>query len=178
MLNFQPKNAAQREGGFTFDKVFPVQTGPDGKMLFGAGGTYEDGTDGVLSENATAAETDPGVLLTASKISSQFGTHIRNEIMSGTEFGRNVDREVAVTLSNLDARTVALQAEKDKLNAFQMKGLRKIITVPTTYIDRELTNQRVLTYIEREFKTKVITFSDMWNQQKNTFWSCAQGKPI
>lgn len=115
MLNFQPKNAAQREGGFTFDKVFPVQTGPDGKMLFGAGGTYEDGTDGVLSENATAAETDPGVLLTASKISSQFGTHIRNEIMSGTEFGRNVDREVAVTLSNLDARTVALQAEKDKL---------------------------------------------------------------
>lgn len=115
MLNYQPKNAAQREGGFTFDKVFPVQTGPDGKMLFGAGGTYGDGADGVLTENATAAETDPGVLLTADKIASQFGTHIRNEIMSGTEFGRNVDREIAVTLSNLDARTVALQAEKDKL---------------------------------------------------------------
>ncbi len=115
MLNYQPKNAAQREGGFTFDAVFPVKTGPDGKMLFGAGGTYRDRTAGVLTENATAAETDPGVLLTASKISSQFGTHIRNEIMSGTEFGRNVDREIAVTLSNLDARTVALQAEKDKL---------------------------------------------------------------
>jgi hypothetical protein len=36
------------------------------------------------------------------------------------------------------------QPEQQKLNAFQMKGLRRILNIPPTSIDRSWTNKKVL----------------------------------
>ena len=36
------------------------------------------------------------------------------------------------------------QAEKDKLDAFQIKGLRRILHIPPTHIDRKMTNDAVI----------------------------------
>ena len=35
------------------------------------------------------------------------------------------------------------KAQKQRINAFQFKGLRKILNLKTTYIDRTLSNDRV-----------------------------------
>ena len=56
-------------------------------------------------------------------------------------------------------------AEQDKLDAFQMKGLRRILKVPPTHIDREWTNKKVYELASVESGRPIQRFSDTWKKQ-------------
>lgn len=58
------------------------------------------------------------------------------------------------------------QSERNKLDAFQIKGLRRILQVPPTFIDRSWTNHRVIDTLRQQHNIKVHRFSDMWKAQK------------
>ena len=57
-------------------------------------------------------------------------------------------------------------AQIDKLDAFQMKGHRRILGIPPTFIDRTWTNKRVKEEIENQTKKPYKTFSEQWNKSK------------
>ena len=49
-------------------------------------------------------------------------------------------------------------AEIQRINAFQMKGVRRILGVPPTHIDRQWTNERVWDKAKLESKDKILRF--------------------
>ena len=58
------------------------------------------------------------------------------------------------------------QAEQSRLDALQMKTLRKILRVPTTFVDREWTNQKVIDTLEHRFKYSHTKLSTRWKNNK------------
>ena len=56
-------------------------------------------------------------------------------------------------------------AEMNKLDAFQMKSLRRILNVPPTFIDRTQTNQVVREQVE-QYGVDATNFSQVWKNQK------------
>ena len=58
------------------------------------------------------------------------------------------------------------RSEQNTLDAFQMKMLRRILRVPSTYIDREWTNQRVIDTLTQRFGYKHVGLSTRWKQNK------------
>ena len=60
------------------------------------------------------------------------------------------------------------QAEQSRLDALQMKTLRKILRVPTTFVDREWTNQKVIDTLEHRFKYSHTKLSTRWKNNKTT----------
>ena len=56
--------------------------------------------------------------------------------------------------------------EQSKLDAFQMSGLRRILKIPPTHIDRTWTNERVYTKAREEAGKDIMRFTDMWMKQK------------
>ena len=56
-------------------------------------------------------------------------------------------------------------AEMNKLDAFQMKSLRRILNVPPTFIDRTQTNQVVREQVE-QYGVDATNFSHVWKNQK------------
>ena len=57
------------------------------------------------------------------------------------------------------------QNELNKLDAFQMKGLRRILKIPSTFIDRAQTNQ-VVPQKTNTHGVYVQKLSDFWRQRK------------
>ena len=58
------------------------------------------------------------------------------------------------------------QAEQSRLDALQMKTLRKILGVPTTFVNREWTNQKVIDTLEHRFKYSHTKLSTRWKNNK------------
>ena len=58
------------------------------------------------------------------------------------------------------------QSDMAKLNAFQMKGLRRILKFPPTFIDRSITNQRVLDILRVSYQIRIDLFSHTWLHKK------------
>ncbi len=60
------------------------------------------------------------------------------------------------------------QAEQDKLDAFQIKGLRRILHIPPTHIDRTTTNDMVMekAAMVLEKLEPITRFSESWQNQK------------
>ncbi len=58
------------------------------------------------------------------------------------------------------------QAEQDKIDAFQMKGLRRILHIPPTHIDREWTNDKVIEKASIAIGKPITRFSETWRLQK------------
>ena len=56
--------------------------------------------------------------------------------------------------------------EQNTLDAFQPKMLRRILRVPSTYFDREWTNQRVTDTLTQRFGYKHAHWSTRWKQNK------------
>ena len=56
--------------------------------------------------------------------------------------------------------------EQDKLNAFQMKGIRRILKIPPTEIDRQWTNKKVWDKATEESGKYILKFTEMWYRQK------------
>ena len=53
-----------------------------------------------------------------------------------------------------------------KLNAFQMKGLRRILKIPPTFVDRTATNQHVLDVLQTTHNIHIELFSHTWKNRK------------
>ena len=58
------------------------------------------------------------------------------------------------------------QAERNKLNAFQIKCYRRILHIPPTSVDRTVTNEDVKRILQDQHGLKVTDFSDMWIHKK------------
>ena len=58
------------------------------------------------------------------------------------------------------------QSDMAKLNAFQMKGLRRILKFPPTFIDRSITNQSVLDILRVSYQIRIDLFSHTWLHKK------------
>ena len=58
--------------------------------------------------------------------------------------------------------------EQSRLDAFQMKGYRRILGIPPTHIDRSWTNERVRRELVHEHNFKYTSFSDTWQKRKVT----------
>ncbi len=58
------------------------------------------------------------------------------------------------------------QAEQDKLDAFQIKGLRRILHTPPTHIDRSNTNDKVVEKASIAMGKPTIRLSETWRSQK------------
>ena len=62
------------------------------------------------------------------------------------------------------------QNEKERINAFQMKGIRRILQIPPTHIDRTQTNELVMKQASKEADKKdgksIMKFTDMWLKLK------------
>ena len=58
------------------------------------------------------------------------------------------------------------QAERNKLNAFQIKCYRRILHIPPTSVDRTVTNEDVKRILQDQQGLKVADFSDMWIHKK------------
>ena len=57
-------------------------------------------------------------------------------------------------------------AEISKLNAFQNKGLGRILGKPPTFIDRGQTNERMYTELQEIYQCKFEHFGDTWRKAK------------
>ena len=57
-------------------------------------------------------------------------------------------------------------AEQNRLDALQMNMLRKILRVPTTFVNREWTNQKVIDTLEHRFKYSPTKLSIRWKNNK------------
>ena len=57
------------------------------------------------------------------------------------------------------------QGEQNKIDAFQMKRIRRILKIPPTFIDRSQTNQAVRDQAMR-YGVNIEKFSETWRQQK------------
>ena len=58
------------------------------------------------------------------------------------------------------------QAERNKLNAFQIKCYRRILHIPPTSVDRTVTNEDVKRILQDQHGLKITDFSDMWIHKK------------
>ena len=58
------------------------------------------------------------------------------------------------------------QSDVVKLNAFQMKGLRRILHLPPTFVDRSITNQRVFDILRDSHQICIDLFSHTWLKRK------------
>ena len=58
------------------------------------------------------------------------------------------------------------KSELNKLDAFQMKGLRRILKIPSTVIDRAQTNQVSRTAKSKHAWSVYLKLSDFWRQRK------------
>ena len=58
------------------------------------------------------------------------------------------------------------RVEQARLDAFQMKNLRRILHIPPTNVDREWTNQKVYQKVNEVLGKPVKRFSEMWKQAK------------
>ena len=56
--------------------------------------------------------------------------------------------------------------ERQRLDSVQMKGYRRILKVPPTYIDRTWTNQRVIESLTTSHNLKFERFSETWKFRK------------
>jgi len=56
--------------------------------------------------------------------------------------------------------------EQERLDAFQTKGLRRILNIPPTHIDRYWTNEKVRTLASEKQGKPILFFSEMWQKQK------------
>ena len=56
--------------------------------------------------------------------------------------------------------------EQNRLDAFQMKGIRRLMNIPPTHVDRTWTNDMVYTRASEECGKPIMRFSDMYNRQK------------
>ena len=57
-------------------------------------------------------------------------------------------------------------AEQNRLDALQMNMLRKILRVPTIFVNREWTNQKVIDTLEHRFKYSPTKLSIRWKNNK------------
>lgn len=57
-------------------------------------------------------------------------------------------------------------AEQDRIDAFQTKGLRRILDIPPTHIDRYWTNERVRILASERNGKPIFFFTEMWQKQK------------
>ena len=58
------------------------------------------------------------------------------------------------------------KGQRDRIDAFQMKGHRRILGIPPTHIDRSWTNELVKKEVEKHTKKKYTTFSAQWEKAK------------
>ena len=58
------------------------------------------------------------------------------------------------------------QVEQDRVDAYQMKGIRRILNIPPTHIDRTWTNKLVLEKAASEAGKPIFTFTSSWRRQK------------
>ena len=58
------------------------------------------------------------------------------------------------------------KSDLNKLNALEMKGLRRILKIPPTFIDRSYTNQKVLDILQPDHRHYVEKFSLTWMKRK------------
>ena len=56
--------------------------------------------------------------------------------------------------------------EQSRLDAFQMKGYRRILGITPTYVNRDWTNERVKQELLNSHKFYYDTFSDTWRNRK------------
>ena len=54
----------------------------------------------------------------------------------------------------------------DKINAFQLKGLRRILKIPPTFIGRSNTNRNVLNTLKNDYDCAIDLFSESWMKRK------------
>ena len=57
-------------------------------------------------------------------------------------------------------------SDKDRINAFQMKGSRRILKIPPTFIDRSYTHQKVFEALKNNFDPEVELFSSTLLKRK------------
>ena len=71
-------------------------------------------------------------------------------------------------LYGLETIQLTRSEQNTSLDAFQLKMLRRIlrVRVPSTYIDREWTNQRVIDTLTQRFGYKHVSLSTRWKQNK------------
>ena len=62
------------------------------------------------------------------------------------------------------------QSDLNKLNAFRMKGLRHILKIPPTFIDRRYTNHKVLDIMKTDHHHLIEKFSLTWMKRKVNYW--------
>ena len=60
------------------------------------------------------------------------------------------------------------KADQDRIDAFQLKMLRRVLNVPPTHIDREWTNRRVIDELKLRAQYQHVKLSDRWKQRKIT----------
>ena len=60
-------------------------------------------------------------------------------------------------------------AEISKMNAFQNKSLRRILDIPSTYIDRSYTNERLYSLIREQYRCHYESFGESWRKRKCKF---------
>ena len=58
------------------------------------------------------------------------------------------------------------QADQDRIDAYQMKGIRRILNIPPTSIDRAWTNRAALEKATEEAGKPIKSFSSSWRKQK------------
>ena len=58
------------------------------------------------------------------------------------------------------------QSELHRLDAFQIKGYRRILHIPPTSVDRTMTNASVKELIQRYYGVTIIEFSKLWLKRK------------
>jgi len=58
------------------------------------------------------------------------------------------------------------QVEQNRLDAYQMKGIRRILSIPPTFVDRTWTNKMVMERATEEAGKPIKTFSESWRSQK------------
>ena len=58
------------------------------------------------------------------------------------------------------------QAEKDRINAFHIKCIRRVLHIPPTFIDKEFANSKVIQKASDEMQKEIALFSEMVQKQK------------
>ena len=58
------------------------------------------------------------------------------------------------------------EVERNRIDAFQMKCIRRILKIPPTFIDREWTNDKVQEAASMEYGAPVYKFSEYYQKQK------------
>ena len=91
----------------------------------------------------------------------------------GTEAQNSMSWKIQVFQSILRSKllygleTIQLnQSELHRLDAFQIKGYRKILHIPPTSVDRTMTNASVKELIQSHYGVTVIEFSKLWLKRK------------